>query len=236
MTKICVSLAGADAAALYAQAQQAHQAADVLEIRLDSMKRPEPGKCCSLLRQPLLFTNRPTWEGGAFRGSEEERLAPLLEAIRLGAAYIDFELRADTEHRQHILAAMQAGASQLILSWHDFEGTPSAQHLEEIFGQMLASGAHAGKIVTTAQGPEDVLRVLALHQHAAQAAFPLSSFCMGEAGRISRLATMYLGGFMTYTCLHAVQATAPGQLSLSQLRDLIQILSPRTLEQSHAAY
>lgn len=234
MTKICVSLAGVDAAALYEQAQQVGQAADVVEIRLDSMRRPEPEKCCSLLRQPLLFTNRPTREGGAFAGSEEERLAPLLEAVRLGAAYIDLEVRTDTSHRERLMEVMQGSPSKLILSWHDFHSTPSTEHLEAILEQMRDSGAYAGKIVTTAHRPEDVLRVMALQGQAA--AFPLSCFCMGEAGRISRFATMYLGGFMTYTCLNAAQNTAPGQLCLPQLRDLIHIFSPNTLEQENATY
>ena len=38
--------------------------------------------CCSLLHKPLLFTNRPLWEGGAFDAPEERRIAPLFEAIR----------------------------------------------------------------------------------------------------------------------------------------------------------
>jgi 3-dehydroquinate dehydratase type I len=90
---------------------------------------------------------------------------------------------------------------------------------------MIASGAHVGKIVTTAQTANDVLRVLALQQEARAAGFPLTAFCMGEAGRISRLATLYLGGYMSYACLNEAQATAPGQLSVHRLRQLIQVFA-----------
>lgn len=222
--KICVSLAGADAAAICEQARQVADLADVLEIRLDSMTLPEPEKCCSLLRRPLLFTNRPTWEGGQFAGSEEERIAPLVEAVRLRADYVDLELRAALHSRHCLLEAMEESPTRLILSWHDFKETPSAAELTNLLHQMIASGAHVGKIVTTAQTANDVLRVLALQQEARAAGFPLTAFCMGEAGRISRLATLYLGGYMSYACLNDAQATALGQIPAAKMRELRMLL------------
>uniref|UniRef100_UPI004055CE14 type I 3-dehydroquinate dehydratase n=1 Tax=Candidatus Electronema sp. TaxID=2698783 RepID=UPI004055CE14 len=222
--KICVSLAGADAAIICEQARQVADLADVLEIRLDSMMLPEPEKCCSLLRRPLLFTCRPTWEGGQFAGSEEERIAPLLEAVRLRADYVDLELRAALHSRHCLLEAMEESPTRLILSWHDFKETPSAAELTNLLHQMIASGAHVGKIVTTAQTANDVLRVLALQQEARAAGFPLTAFCMGEAGRISRLATLYLGGYMSYACLNDAQATAPGQIPAAKMRKLRMLL------------
>ena len=92
---------------MQAQALQVGDLADLLEIRLDYMTVPEPEKCCSLLRRPLLFTNRPTWEGGNFAGTEEERIAPLLEAVRLRAAYVDLELRAALNSHRHLVEAIQ---------------------------------------------------------------------------------------------------------------------------------
>ncbi len=207
------------------QARQVLELADVLEIRLDYMTAPEPEKCCSLLRKPLLFTNRPLWEGGRFAGSEEERLEPLLEAVRLRAEYIDLELRAALHSRHSLLEAMETSPTKLILSWHDFKETPSAAELTNLLHQMAASGAHVGKIVTTAHNANDVLRMLALQEEARAAGFSLISFCMGEAGRISRLSTLYLGGYMSYACLSEEQATAPGQLSAHRLRQLMQILA-----------
>ena len=222
--KICISLTGVDAAAVQEQARQVLELADVLEIRLDYMTAPEPEKCCSLLRRPLLFTNRPLWEGGRFAGSEEERIEPLLEAVRLRAEYVDLELRAALHSRHCLLEAMETIPTKLILSWHDFKETPSAAELTNLLHQMIASGAHVGKIVTTAHNANDVLRVLALQEEARAAGFSLISFCMGEAGRISRLATLYLGGYMSYACLSEEQAAAPGQLSVHRLRQLIQLL------------
>ncbi|MCW5209893.1 type I 3-dehydroquinate dehydratase, partial [Desulfobulbus sp. US1] len=57
--KICVSLAGADVAVLAAQASQVVDRADVIEVRLDSMRHPDVAACCAALDKQLLFTNRP---------------------------------------------------------------------------------------------------------------------------------------------------------------------------------
>lgn len=218
--KICVSLAAADAAAVQVELLPVVDMVDVVEVRLDAMTTPETGKCCALLRKPLLFTNRPVWEGGSFSGFEDDRVEPLFTAVDLQAAYVDFELRADPLLRSQLLKSMERTPTQMIISWHDFKSTPTAEELRDIVGQMQESGAHIGKIVTTARDASDVLRVLCLQEEAATSGFPLSCFCMGEPGRISRLATLYLGGYMSYVAVSEAQVTAPGQLSVRRLHEL----------------
>jgi 3-dehydroquinate dehydratase-1/3-dehydroquinate dehydratase/shikimate dehydrogenase len=232
--RICASLTGADAAALCDQAVQVLDYVDVIEVRLDTMTNPDVAECCSVLCQPLLFTNRPVWEGGDYDGPEDSRIASLLLAIQWQAAYIDFELRADLQLRSQLLAAIRDQTqdqitdqtTRMIISWHDFESTPPASELAEVLQQMIDSDAHIGKIVTTAHSSEDALRVLHLQDQAKAAGFPLSCFCMGEPGRISRLATLYLGGYMTYACLTNELATAAGQFSVEQLLQLTSLLAP----------
>ena len=218
--KICISINAVDAAAVHSEVQPVLDKVDVIEIRLDGMAVPEVAKCSALLRKPLLFTHRPAWEGGEYSGVEDDRMSPLFDAIELQAAYVDFELRADSLLRSRLLQAMENGPTRMILSWHDFNGTPSEKELAGILDQMIESGAHIGKIVTTAHTTSDVLRVFQLQQRALAEEFPLSCFCMGEQGRISRFATLYLGGYMTYGALSDEQATAPGQLAVERLHAL----------------
>ncbi|NOX80065.1 MAG: type I 3-dehydroquinate dehydratase [Deltaproteobacteria bacterium] len=219
---ICVAVAARDAAGAEKAVRQVRGRVEVVEIRLDAMPVPQVRRCCDLLEPPLIFTNRPQWEGGQFRGPETERLAPLLEAAALGTAFVDFELRADPGLRGRLLDSMAGSASRLIISCHDFAGTPTDEELGGILQQMMASGAHIGKIVTMARNDLDVLRVLRLQCLAREHDFPLIAFCMGEAGGISRLATLYLGGFMTYAAISEKEATAPGQLSVAGLTALVE--------------
>jgi 3-dehydroquinate dehydratase-1 len=219
---VCVSVACETTAQAVAAARQAENLADVVEIRLDSLARPEIEPFVKSLAKPLLFTNRPEWEGGAFRGAESARIGLLLQAVQQNCGLVDLELKTSPELRGEVLdALMQKNETGLIISWHDFNGTPADEELGEIMQQQMESGAHIGKIVTTAHDYRDVLRVLNLQVIAARNSFPLIAFCMGKVGRISRLATLKLGGYMTYGAPDEGEETAPGQIRVSLLRRML---------------
>lgn len=221
---ICVSVAAADMAIVQAAVAPVLELVDVVEIRLDGMADPRIDGCLSALDKPLLVTNRPLWEGGQWRGSEQERVDLLCQALHAGARYVDIELHAAPNLREQVLNEAARLGAQVIISNHDFATTPASDHLQHTVEQMMASGADIGKIVTTATGPGDCLRILALQERAMAAGFPLCAFAMGAAGAISRLATLYLGGFMTYAALSPQMATAPGQLSVQELHAMLRIL------------
>lgn len=221
---ICVSVAAADAAAVQSAMAPVLELADVIEMRLDGMADPRIDACVAALHTPILVTNRPHWEGGQWQASEEKRVDLLCQALRAGARYVDIELHAAPFLRQQVLDEAAKVGAQVLISNHDFAATPASDHLQHTLEQMMASGADIGKIVTTATGPEDCLRILALQERAMAAGFPLCAFAMGTSGAISRLATLYLGGFMTYAALSPQMATAPGQLSVQELHSMLHIL------------
>ena len=222
---ICLSIARQQTSAAIELMRQTDAAADLFEIRLDALAElPDFARFREATAKPLLFTCRPQWEGGMYEGTEEERLVILQQAVASGADYLDLELKAAESMRQSLLAACAASSCRLLLSWHDFSGTPSRQALMTIFQQMYRSGAPMGKIVTTAKRFQDVLQVLSLQQEAEEMEFPLVAFCMGEAGRISRLATLELGGFLTYAAPDDGAGTAPGQLRATTLKKLMELL------------
>jgi 3-dehydroquinate dehydratase I len=218
--KICLSIAASTAAEAVAMGKRAEDVVDLIEIRLDALARPEVAPFFEGLKKPLLFTNRPVWEGGGWAGAEEKRVGVLLTALQAGAAYIDIELRAEPALQQRLLTAARETGAEVIVSWHDFKTTPSSQGLLTILQQQFRSGAQIGKIVTTAHDFRDVLRVLNLQVEAAEIGFPLIAFCMGRVGMISRLATLALNGYMSYGAPDEGAATAPGQLTVSVLRAL----------------
>ena len=222
-----MSVAAADAASVIARVRPVQSLADVVEIRLDAMPEARIDPCVAALDLPLLVTNRPQWEGGHFADSEDDRVDQLCAAVRAGARYADIELRTDAALRSRLIDVARDCSARVIVSSHDFTGTPPAALLRATLQQMVASGAHMGKIVTTATNADEALRVLALQQEAGRLGFPLSAFAMGEPGRITRLATLYLGGAMTYAALDEHQATAPGQLSVAHLRSLITLFEQR---------
>ena len=223
---VCVSIACENVAQALDIAKHSESHADVIEIRLDSLFQPGIAPFVKNLTKPLLFTNRPEWEGGAFRGPEAARIGLLLEAVQHDCALVDLELKTAPELRGELLDVMlKHPQTGLIISWHDFSGTPSRDELGEILEEQMESGAHIGKIVTTANDYKDVLRILNLQANAAEKNFPLIAFCMGPIGKISRLATTKLGGYMTYAAPDGGKETAPGQIPVSVLRDMLSRLN-----------
>ena len=216
--RLCVSIAAATQAEALTMAKNSEAVADVLEIRLDSMTDPDIPLFLGSLAKPLLFTNRPAWEGGNCPDEEKERISLLTKAAEAGAAFVDIELNAAPPLANELIATARANNCKTIVSWHDFKCTASRQALTEVFQRQCRSGADIGKIVTTARCFQDVFRVLALQEQAADLGFPLIAFCMGPLGMISRVATTDLGGYMTYAAPDNGAPTAPGQLPASALR------------------
>jgi 3-dehydroquinate dehydratase I len=171
-------------------------------------------------RRPVLVTNRPQRHGGAFAGTESERLDLLEAAVGRGAEWVDLEGDVAGEWRRRL---GDRGA-RMLASHHDFSGTPAFEVLQGI-AQDLAADADGIKIVTTAARHQDCLRVLELipwgREHLG---IDVIAFCMGAAGRWSRVASLLLGSPWTYVRLAGGVEAAPGQHAPAEVRTLLEML------------
>jgi 3-dehydroquinate dehydratase type I len=188
---------------------------DFVEVRFDYLKAPDP----NVIRKEVpnqskcIFTCRPSWDGGFFRGSEEERFKLLSSLISLDPAYIDVELDA---LRSRELWATQLSKTSLIVSYHNRRETPTLQSLRRIWNEASNLGAIV-KIATTAKSVEDNFTVLTLCTEVAPG--KLVTFCMGDKGVLSRVLCPLLGSPFTYASLEG-RRTASGQLSLDKLKGI----------------
>ncbi len=224
MMRICASLGEPSLQESLEKARELATMADVIEVRLDLLDEMAIAPFLNEIPTPLLFTNRPEWEGGRYYGEEEHRLVPLLEAVENGASYIDLELRAPKSSWSTLVDVCSDTSTRIISSWHDFQATPSNAELMATLQKMQGSGAHIGKIVTTAHTGRDALRTLHLLDMAAEMDFPLITFAMGELGKISWAATPALGGYMTYCAADSGRHTAPGQIKISDIKNIYRLL------------
>jgi len=76
-------------------------------------------------------------------------------------------------------------------------------------------GADMVKIATFAQTAQNNITVLSL---LAKTKKPLTAFCMGEKGKISRLAGERLGSIINFVAAGPAAKTAPGQLTLAEYK------------------
>src|SRR5262249_15323325 len=111
--QLCVTVTAATTGELRRKRDQVADA-DLIELRLDTVSDPNVAGALAGRRRPVIVTCRPTWEGGHFTGSEEERHRLLAEAFDLGAEYVDVEWRA---HFHDLLTV--TGGRRVVLSVHD---------------------------------------------------------------------------------------------------------------------
>jgi 3-dehydroquinate dehydratase I len=78
--------------------------------------------------------------------------------------------------------------------------------------------------VTLAQTPADNLRTLSLIPEARKMGVKVITFCMGPMGILSRIATVLLGGYLTFAALGKGEAAAPGQIPIREMRTLLELL------------
>lgn len=225
---ICVSFAEPTCDVLLKRLQQVAVKADMAEVRLDALADVESLDFVSLIKDrpcPFIFTNRSSEEGGLFSGSEVERISLLEKAISAGADYVDIELRTDPALRDAIVKKVRKTGTKLIISYHDFFYTPEKEKLVDVFDSERRAGADIGKIVTMADGPQDVLKVFSLYFKSLDEGFPLIAFCMGVLGKMSRLACLALGAYLTYASPARGREAAPGQIPLDDLRAMVDCLN-----------
>ena len=147
----------------------------------------------------------------------------LVRAIEAGARYVDVELEAQKQMSKRIRQAAHENGTVFIRSYHDFEGTDSLEALKAVVEKCVYHGADMVKIVTTAHSEADVEKVMALYDWCreeqlsgnerigALADGGLIAFCMGEAGKASRLECLRKGSPYTYAAVSEIEAAAPGQ-------------------------
>ena len=142
----------------------------------------------------------------------------LVRAIEAGARYVDVEIEAQKQMSKRVRSAAHENGTIFIRSYHDFEGTDSYEALKALVEKCKYHGADIVKLVTTAHSSEDVERVMALYEWAKSENIDLIAFCMGEAGRQSRLDCLKYGAPYTYAALSADEAAAPGQWPTDEMR------------------
>jgi 3-dehydroquinate dehydratase / shikimate dehydrogenase len=183
-------------------ARDAITRADMVELRLDGLQDIDVAGALAGRKLPVIVTCRPTWEGGRFDGSEEQRRSILREALDRGAEYADVEWRAG------FADLIRRDPRRIVLSSHDFQRVP--EDLAARVTAMRQVGAGTIKIAITAARVSDalVLRPIGADRDAVVIA-------MGNPGLPSRLLASRFGSRWTY----AGDAIAPGQIPASRMLD-----------------
>jgi 3-dehydroquinate dehydratase/shikimate dehydrogenase len=207
MPDICMVVGAPTLAELRDRRLRAESEADLVEIRLDTVADPDVAGALSGRTARVIVTCRASWEGGHFRGSEEERLRLLEQAWHAGADFVDVEWAA----RDAAPWIARTKGDRLIFSAHDFSGLP--RDLTALHTAMRQSPAAVVKIAVSAAALRDTLPLRNLAKQSPDRRQVL--LAMGPAGAVTRALPERFGSSWTY----AGDQWAPGQITADRLRD-----------------
>lgn len=198
--------------------------ANLLEFRADYLKKVERKKIVEIAGSttlPMILTVRSWREGGRFRGSESERIKLLLDnAGRF--EYVDIEL--ETPKVLKIADIVKDGGAVLIVSHHDYAYTPTVNLMLHIIDQEKSVGADVCKLVTTANDIVDNIRCFEAVRWSSRRLTNIVCFVMGELGILSRVLSPLFGARFTYASVTKGKASAPGQLTIEEMRNAYRAL------------
>ncbi len=224
--RICIPITAATTTEALLKMEKGSGLADLLELRIDGIRKVNLEKLLTARKGELIVTNRVKEEGGAFSGSEQERVALLIKAVVLGSDYVDLEIRTGKNLIAKLKKTIETaqGHTRLILSYHNFEKTPGLTELRKKMEEGRRVGADILKIVPYAEKVEDNLKVLTLIPYARQRGLEIITFCMGAQGAISRVMAPFLGSYLSYASLGRGEESAPGQLTVQQMKQIFRIM------------
>ena len=214
---VCTVIQGRDLEGIF----QALECCEMAEIRLDSCRLSmDDIEECFSSDTPLVATCRVEEMLSADSGLTRQQAlklseARLLAAIDAGAAYVDVEMEIPKEVSKRIRARAHSCGTVFIRSVHDYSSTGTYDELKSYVEKCRYYGADVVKLVTMARSGEDAARVLQLYDEYDPAS--LIAFCMGEAGRESRVECLAKGAPYSYAALSEDESAAPGQWTASDM-------------------
>jgi 3-dehydroquinate dehydratase type I len=225
-SRICISILpknNQEALTLIERAEKAQ--ADLVEVRMDCFETSRSLiELVKSTKLPLIATNKLVSEKGFFAGTEADRQQTLLKAAKNGFAYVDINL--SSPKLLETIKKLEKTGAQSIVSYHKHDGALTMPEMEAILQQEIASGASVCKIVGTAKAVEDnvsTLNFVSANRDKAK----LVCFCMGEQGKISRLLSPMFGAFFTFASLCKECETAPGQMSIEEMKFAFNLLGAK---------
>ncbi len=228
-TKLAVPIAARNIDQASEQIKSARAAgADILELRTDYLENLNVDMVKKLIAEiknagdkklPVIVTCRDKQQGGAIDYPQKLRVDVLAAALKAGAEFIDFEYDnfLSIEGQEKIrLALSQSSKGRLILSAHNFE--TKFDNIGKLYRNILNVFPVAiPKLIYVANHINDCFDAFdLLHQTSAERII----FCMGPGGLISRILAKKLSCFVTFASVDETNATAPGQLTIKDLKEL----------------
>ena len=220
MGLICAPIQAKSLSELRIKADKAAKFADLIEVWIDHLpSNTDPKEIMGAIKTPLLIVNKPKREKGLWKGSEKARVERLKQFNSAKIKYMDVGIDTNPTLIQDLKKNKKA--AKLIVSYHNFNKTPSEKVLWKKVEKGFSLGADIVKIATFATKKSDNGIILSLLNRAKKFKKPLIVLCMGKYGKMSRVAGYKFGSKISYVAIDEKGKSAPGQLTHKEFDSLL---------------
>ncbi|WP_270345326.1 type I 3-dehydroquinate dehydratase [Lactococcus petauri] len=224
-TKIVVPVLPTTVAEVQELNVEKYRKADIIEWRADflgdieSILQAAPFIFEKFKDFSLLFTVRTANEGGNISISKKDYVTLLKKVAKFDPDYIDIEYFSYRKALPQLLEFKE----KIVLSYHNFFESPT--DLTARMMKMQREETGFVKVAIRAQRECDVLDLLQITRDFTMEYGPkFIGIAMGELGKISRVAGGLTGSVWTFVALDKEEGSAPGQLTLPQMLDVLDAL------------
>ena len=152
--------------------------------------------------------------------TDDKRKELLKTAIKAGAGYVDVEIESDKDFIDEIKRTASENHCSLIISYHNYEETPSKTELESIVSECFFLGADVAKVACMVNEIKDNANILSLFTLGKR----IVALGMGELGKITRVITPFLGAEFTFAAPDSGEGTAPGQITTERMKSIYTVM------------
>lgn len=150
----------------------------------------------------------------------ESRRFEILKTLSRKPTLVDFDITSQADE----IPELAKFSLKTVLSYHNYNQTPSDTELRSIVDRMSGWGAHITKISTFCTIQRDALRLLSLLIELREAGRRCVVLGMGKHGVITRIFGTQWGNEMIFAPIKSEQESAPGQLAITKLDSIMQAL------------
>lgn len=216
--------------------------ADMVEWRADfwpNVLEPQSvADVCQTLREqcqdvaPYVFTCRTAGQGGTLDIDVDTYIQILTAAITLGTPdVVDIELCCGDDVVRRLTNLAHEHGVAVIVSHHDFSGTPATDEMVQLLVHMAELGADIPKLAVmpgNTQDPRHLMQATDKVRKLVDA--PLLTLAMGIGGQHTRLSGEVFGSALTFCALG--QPSAPGQVELTEAIALMDAMHRQLMQQN----
>lgn len=209
--------------------------ADLAEFRIDLLSFASDTKQVIALghelkkilgTKPMIATIRTKNEGGQLEISDVDYGKTYQAYLKNPFMdWLDVEMFRDQKVVSEIVQKAHQKKVLIVMSNHDFQKTPSQDEIEKRLLKQDQMGADILKIAVMPKSKQDVFTLMnATLKVSQQTTKPLLTMSMGQLGTISRVATANMGASYSFGMIG--QASAPGQIDVTKLKQILQTVQP----------